>query len=192
MGGAICNANPDSAGPPVIFRETAIEGVWRVLPEPRHDLRGSFVRTFCADEFAVHGLPHLFEQSSISHNIKAGTLRGMHFQPHPYAEAKFVRCVRGAIFDVALDLRVGSRTRGRWIGEELSADNCIGLYIAPGLAHGFQTLADRTDVLYQITPSFKQGLSDGIRWDDPAFKIDWPIAEPILSERDANYADWCL
>jgi len=128
MGRQLRNANSYCADTPVIFHETAIAGVWLILPEPRPDLRGSFMRIFCANEFATHGLPSLFEQSSLSHNTKAGTLRGTHFQPDPHAEAKFVRCVRGAIFDVALDLRPGSPTRGSWIGEELSANNRIGLY----------------------------------------------------------------
>ncbi len=174
----------------MIFQETPIAGLWRVLPEPRPDERGSFTRTFCAQEFAAHGLPGVFEQSSLSSNTRAGTLRGMHFQPDPHAEAKFVRCVRGAIFDVAVDLRADSPTRGQWFGETLSAGNGIGLYIAPGLAHGFQTLEDASDVLYQITPPYRPGLGAGVRWDDPAFGIRWPLATPFLSERDATYPDW--
>lgn len=174
----------------MIFEETPIAGLWRVLPEPHTDARGRFTRTFCTDEFAAHGLPAMFPQSSLSQNTRAGTLRGMHFQRDPHAEAKFVRCVRGAVFDVAVDLRPNSPTRGRWHGETLSAGNGIGLYIAPGLAHGFQTLEDESDVLYQITPAFQPGHGAGVRWDDPAFGIRWPLGDPFLSERDATYPDW--
>ncbi len=174
----------------MIFEPTALDGVWRVRLQPHADERGFFARTFCGDEFAAHGLPAVFEQSSLSHNARAGTLRGLHYQAPPHAEAKFVRCVRGAVFDVAGDLREGSPTRGRWVGETLSAENGVGLYVAPGMAHGFQTLTDDADVLYQITPAFRPGLGRGVRWNDPAFGIDWPIAEPFLSERDAAYPDW--
>lgn len=172
------------------FEETTITGVLLVRLTPHIDERGFFARTFCAEEFAAHGLPATFEQSSLSRNDRAGTLRGMHFQPSPYAEAKFVRCVRGSIFDVAVDLRPGSSTRGRWVGETLSADDGIGLFVAPGLAHGFQTLEDDTDVLYQITPAFEPGRGAGVRWNDPAFGIRWPISSPHLSHRDATYPDW--
>ena len=125
-----------------------------------------------------------------THN--AGTLRGMHFQTSPFAEAKFVRCVRGAIFDVAVDLRPASKTYLQWIGETLSEENGLGLYIGPGLAHGFQTLREDTDVLYQITPAYTPGYAAGIRWDDPAFKISWPSPTPFMSERDAAYPDWTI
>lgn len=192
MGRSLRDRDPDAADPSVIFRETPIAGLWKVLPEPRPDERGHFTRTFCADEFAAQGLPQVFEQSSLSHNTRTGTLRGMHFQPDPHAEAKFVRCVRGSVFDVAVDLREGSPTRGQWYGETLSADNGVGLYIPPGLAHGFQTLEADTDVLYQITPAYRPGFAAGVRWNDPALGIDWPIKEPFLSERDATYQDWSL
>jgi dTDP-4-dehydrorhamnose 3,5-epimerase len=174
----------------MIFEETAIVGVWRVSLQPNVDDRGFFARTFCRDEFAARGLPSVFEQTSVSHNRLAGTLRGMHFQPHPHAEAKFVRCVRGAVFDVAVDLRAESPTRGQWVGAELSAQNGLALFVPPGLAHGFQTLEDDSDVLYQITPPFEPGLGAGVRWDDPAFGIDWPHPAAFLSERDASYPDW--
>lgn len=172
------------------FEETAIAGVWRVALQPHADERGFFARTFCEDEFAMRGLPRIFEQSSLSRNARAGTLRGMHFQPDPHAESKFVRCVRGSVFDVAVDLRPGSPTRGRWVGETLSAANGVGLFVAAGLAHGFQTLEDDTDVLYQITPAFGPGHGAGVRWDDPAFAIAWPLPSPLLSGRDATYPDW--
>ena len=174
----------------MIFEPLSIEGAWRVRLTPSLDERGFFARTFCGDEFAAAGLPSLFEQSSLSRNTHRGTLRGMHFQPAPYAEAKFVRCVRGAVFDVLIDLREGSPTQGRWVGEYLDAENGTALYAAPGLAHGFQTLEDNSDVLYQITPAFRPGHGAGVRWNDPAFGVEWPIANPIISERDAGYSDW--
>jgi dTDP-4-dehydrorhamnose 3,5-epimerase len=174
----------------VIFAETAILGVWRVSIEPLVDDRGYFARTFCGDEFSAYGLPAVFEQSSLSRNHRKGVLRGMHYQEPPFAEAKFVRCVRGAVYDVALDLRHGSPTRGRWVAETLSAENGLGLYVAPGLAHGFQTLEDDSDVLYQITPAYRPGLGRGVRWNDPTFDIAWPLPEPILTERDASYPDF--
>ncbi|MBB6123746.1 dTDP-4-dehydrorhamnose 3,5-epimerase family protein [Sphingobium subterraneum] len=174
----------------MIFTPLSIEGVWRVGLSPAFDERGFFARTFCAAEFAAQGLPAVFEQSSLSRNVRAGTLRGMHYQAAPNSEAKFVRCVRGAMVDVVIDIRSESPTYGQWIAETLAADNSIGLYIAPGLAHGFQTLVDNTDVLYQITPAFRTGFSAGVRWNDPAFGIAWPISDPILSDRDATYPDW--
>jgi dTDP-4-dehydrorhamnose 3,5-epimerase len=174
----------------MIFTPLAIEGLWRVELSPMSDERGYFSRTFCAEEFAAHGLPAHFEQSSVSRNTRAGTLRGMHFQKDPHAEAKFVRCVQGAVVDVVLDIRPGSSTHGQWVAEQLTAEDGTALYVAPGLAHGFQTLVDNTDVLYQITPAFRPGFSAGVRWNDPAFGIKWPIADPIMSDRDASYPDW--
>jgi dTDP-4-dehydrorhamnose 3,5-epimerase len=174
----------------VKFQPTLIDGVCRVVLEAREDERGYFARSFCEEEFRLHGLPGVFEQSNLSYNIKRGTLRGLHFQPDPYGEAKFVRCVRGAIFDVAVDLRDGSPTRGQWTSATLSADNGLGFYIAPGIAHGFQTLGDDTTVLYQMTPPYQPGHGAGVRWNDPAFGIAWPIAAAILSDRDAGYPDW--
>ena len=174
----------------MIFTESALSGVWKVDLEPHRDERGFFARTYCGEEFAAHGLPALFEQSSLSRNIHKGTIRGMHFLSPPHGEAKLVRCIRGAIFDVAVDLRDGSPTRGKWIGETLSADDGNALFVPPGFAHGYQTLADDTDVLYQISPAFRPGLGAGVRWNDPAFGISWPLANPILSERDRTYADW--
>lgn len=174
----------------MIFTPLSIAGVWRVELSPMPDERGYFARTFCAAEFAAQGLPAIFEQSSLSRNLRAGTLRGMHYQAAPHAEAKFVRCVRGALVDVVVDIRPESPTRGQWIAERLTADSGMGLYIAPGLAHGFQTLVDDTDMLYQITPAFRPGFGAGVRWNDPAFGIDWPLPNPILSDRDAAYPDW--
>ena len=174
----------------MIFEESAIAGVWRVLLEPHLDERGFFARAFCGGEFSAHGLPAVFEQSSLSRNLKAGTLRGLHYQPPPHTEAKFVRCVRGSVFDVAVDLRPGSATCGEWVGETLSAQNGVGVFIPAGVAHGFQTLEDDSDVLYQITPAYRPGHAAGVRWDDPAFGVEWSIGDPHLSARDAAYPDW--
>lgn len=190
MGRPVRHADPDGADPPVTFGETAIAGVRRIALQLHADERGFFARTFCGDEFAARGLSRVFEQSSLSRNASAGTLQGMHHQSEPHAEAKFVRRARRSVFDVAVDLRPSSPTRGRWVGETLSAQNGVGLFVAAGLAHGFQTLEDDTDVLYQITPAFRPGHGAGVRWDDPAFGIAWPIPSPLLSGRDAAYPDW--
>lgn len=174
----------------MIFEPLELAGVWRVALDRHEDERGFFARTFCRDEFEAHGLAGEFEQSSLSRNARRGTLRGMHYQAEPNAETKFVRCVRGAVFDVVVDLRPGSPTRGRWVGEMLTAENGLALYVPAGFAHGFQTVEDDSDVLYQITPAFRPGFGAGVRWDDPAFGIRWPVSDPILSERDASYPDW--
>lgn len=174
----------------MIVEPTLIEDVLRISWEPHRDERGQFARTFCMEELAASGIPSIFEQSSISSNSRRGTLRGMHYQKEPNGEAKLVRCVRGAVYDVAVDLRPRSATYGKWVAETLTADNGVALYIPLGFAHGFQTLEDESDVLYQITPAYRPGFGVGVRWNDPTLGIDWPIAEPILSERDATYGDW--
>ena len=167
------------------FVATPLAGVWLVAPEPIADERGLFARTFCAREFAAQGLDPRLVQCSTSFNRRKGTLRGLHYQVPPHAEAKLVRVTRGAIFDVAVDLRPGSPTRHRWHGVELSADNRLGLYIPEGCAHGFQTLCDDTEVLYQMSAFHAPDAARGVRWDDPALAIRWPDPEhPILSERD--------
>jgi dTDP-4-dehydrorhamnose 3,5-epimerase len=168
----------------VIFSPTALDGVWQIDLERRTDPRGYFARSFCADEFAAHGLPTGFVQCNVSFNVRRGTLRGMHWQAAPHPEGKLVRCTRGAIFDVVVDLRRDSATLHRWIGCELTAENGRALYIPPGFAHGFQTLADDSEVFYQMTEAYHGDLSRGARWDDPAFGIVWPLPDPILSERD--------
>lgn len=172
------------------FRPTGLAGLVVVEPEPFVDQRGLFARTFCEREFTDAGLPGRFVQSSVSFNLCRGTLRGMHFQRAPHAEGKLVRCTRGAIVDVAVDLRDGSPTRLHWRGVELSAENRASLYIPPGFAHGFQTLSDQAEVLYLMTEFYAPDAAGGVRWNDPAFGIEWPIAGPILSERDATYPDF--
>lgn len=169
------------------FAPTGIAGVVRVEWEPRGDDRGAFSRLHCPDEFAAAG--HAFEpaQTSLSRNPAKGTLRGMHYQPSPHGETKLVRVVRGAVFDVAIDLREGSPTYRRWTAAELTAANGAALLIPEGIAHGFLTLEPDTDVLYQISPKYAPGREAGVRWDDPAFGIDWPETPALISDRDASY-----
>lgn len=172
------------------FRETGLDGAWLVEPEPAEDERGLFARTWCEREFAQHGIVARFVQCSTSFNRLANTLRGMHYQAPPAEEEKLVRCTRGAIFDVIVDLRRDSATRLRWFGAELSADNRMALYIPKGFAHGFKTLADASEVYYEISAFYDPAVARGVRWNDPAFGIRWPGGEPILSERDRGYADF--
>ena len=168
------------------FTPTKIAGVWLIEMERHEDERGWFARSWCAEEFAARGLNSQLAQCSVSFNKKKGTLRGMHWQAAPHAEAKLVRCTRGAIYDVALDLRTDSPTFRHWFAAELTADNGRALYIPEGCAHGFQTLADDSEVFYQISEGHHPEFSGGARWDDPAFCIRWPLADmSILSQYDA-------
>ena len=177
----------------MILRPLPIDGAYLVEPERIADERGFFARTFCAREFEALGLDARVAQSNTSYNERAGTLRGMHYQADPHGEAKLVRCTRGAIFDVAVDLRERSPTHRRWFGAQLSADNGHGLFIPAGCAHGFQTLQDASEVLYLMSTPYVQGSGRGVRWDDPAFGIDWPQAPAggrTISQRDATYPDY--
>jgi dTDP-4-dehydrorhamnose 3,5-epimerase len=171
----------------MLFTELDLPGAFIIAPERHDDARGYFARTFCRDEFAAHGLAGDFVQCSTSYNARRGTLRGMHFQRPPHEEAKLVRCTRGAIRDVVLDLRANTATFRCWRAVELTAGNGLVLFVPAGFAHGFQTLSDDTEVFYQITERYDPGSAGGIRWDDPVFRIDWPITPPILSARDASY-----
>ena len=168
----------------MIFHALNLVGAYCIEPELVVDERGAFARRFCADEFRAHGLESDLVQRSISVNLRAGTIRGMHFQAPPHLEAKIVRCTRGAIFDVMVDLRGGAPTYGRWHGEKLSADNHRMLYIPKGFAHGFQSLVDNSEVDYEITPAYVPGSAAGFRFDAPALAINWPIADVTISERD--------
>jgi dTDP-4-dehydrorhamnose 3,5-epimerase len=174
------------------FIETPLPGAWVIEPDKLSDDRGWFARTFDADEFAVRGLNPAVVQCNASLNVQEGTLRGMHYQADPHGESKLVRCVRGAIFDVAVDVRLGSSTCRRWHGVELSAENARAFYIPAGLAHGFQTLTDDSEVLYQMGHRYVPEAARGVRWDDPVFAIAWPPArgERTISERDAGYPDF--
>ena len=172
------------------FEETAIPGVWVLDLERREDPRGFFARTFCEQEFAEHGLLTRFVQCNLSSNRKRGTLRGLHFQNEPKPEVKLVRCVQGAVYDVVVDLRPDSPAYCQWVGIELSAANGRALYIPAGIAHGFQTLEDNTDLYYHMGEFYEPSLAAGVRWNDPAFDIAWPVANPILSDKDAAYPDF--
>jgi dTDP-4-dehydrorhamnose 3,5-epimerase len=177
----------------VLFHETRLPGVLIVEPERIEDGRGSFARTFSKEEFAARGLDVRVDQCSTSFNHNAGTLRGMHYQAPPHAEAKLVRCTRGAIFDVALDLRPDSKAYLDWVGVELSADDGRALYVPEGCAHGFQTLFNSSEVLYQISTPHVPDAGRGVRWNDPAFAIEWPGAPSsgrTMSRRDTEYPDF--
>lgn len=171
---------------------TAIDGVMVVELEPIGDERGWFARTFDAALFAQAGLDPAVVQCNLSYNARRDTVRGMHFQAEPHGEPKLVRCVRGAIFDVAVDVRPGSPTLGRWHASELSADNRRALHIASGLAHGFQTLTDDCEIEYMMGAPYVPGAARGVRWDDPAFGIEWPApaGDRTISERDRAYPDF--
>jgi dTDP-4-dehydrorhamnose 3,5-epimerase len=175
---------------PVRFNQLEIQGAWLIELEPVGDTRGSFARTFCASEFAAHGLAVEFPQHSVSRNSLKGTLRGMHFQAPPHAEAKLVSCRQGAIFDVCLDLRPGSPTFLRWCGFELNAENGRQLYLPKGCAHGFQTLTDDTEITYRISEYYHPASACGYRYDDPAFHISWPFAPSVMSEKDKSWPDF--
>lgn len=172
------------------FGEVGLPGVRIVEPERMADERGFFARTWCRREFENAGLDRNLVQCSISYNRHRGTLRGMHYQTAPSAEAKLVRCTTGAIYDVALDLRRNSPTYKQWRSVELTADNRRALYIPAGLAHGFLTLCDESEVLYQISEFYAPEHARGVRWNDPAFGIQWPGEVVVMSERDRSYPDF--
>lgn len=169
------------------FLPTALDGVVLVETVRLEDDRGAFARTYCEREFAEAGIASRFVQCNVSQNRRRGTLRGMHLQAAPHAEGKLVRCVRGAVLDVAVDVRDGSPTFGRWVGVELSADRQNAVYIGPGLAHGFLSLADDSELFYMMTAEFVAGASRGYRWDDPVFAIAWPFAPVVIAERDRTW-----
>lgn len=166
------------------IRPTSLPGVMEIHPAPHADHRGYFARTYCAESFAAAGLEAVTAQMALSHNRAAGTLRGLHVIPAEIGEAKLVRCVRGRVFDVAVDLRRGSESFGRWTGVELSAANLVALYLPRGVAHGFLTLEDDTDIAYQFSQPYRPGIETGLRWDDPEIAIDWPMAPRVISDRD--------
>lgn len=195
MGGQVYRADPCSRNllipsgkkATVIFAETRLKGAYVIEPELLEDERGFFARSFCSREFRQQGLNFSFVQCNISFNRRQGTLRGMHYQAEPHAEGKLVRCTMGAIYDVIVDLRAASPTFKQWFAIELSAANRKMLYVPAGFAHGFQTLQENTEVFYQMSEFYCPDSVRGARWDDPAFKIDWPIIPPCLSDRDKNH-----
>jgi dTDP-4-dehydrorhamnose 3,5-epimerase len=171
----------------MIFTESALAGAYTIDMARIEDERGFFARSYCAEEFAAHGLPADMPECSVSFNARRGTLRGMHFQSAPHTEDKLVRCTAGGIFDVIVDLRADSATQRRWFGTELTSENRRSLFIPKGFAHGFITLCDATEVLYMISVPYAAGFERGIRWNDPALAIEWPIDPVAISARDAAY-----
>lgn len=172
------------------FLSTTLPGVLEIRIEPHCDERGFFARTWCQKEFEEHGLNARLVQCNVSFNQRRGTLRGMHFQASPHAEAKLVRCTRGSIYDVVLDLRPGSSTYRQWVGVTLNAEIRNMVYVPEGCAHGFITLEDATEVLYQMSEFYDPPSARGVRWNDPAFGIKWPVETTVISERDASYPDF--
>jgi dTDP-4-dehydrorhamnose 3,5-epimerase len=172
----------------MIFHQTKLPGVFEIDLQPNCDERGFFARSWCKREFEDHALNPNLVQCNISFNIRKGTLRGIHFQAPPHAEAKLVRCTMGSIYDVVVDLRRQSPSFKQWLGVTLSALNRKMIYIPEGCGHGFLTLEDNTEVLYQMSEFYYANSAGGIRWNDPSFQIVWPRDVEVMSERDANYA----
>ena len=169
------------------FQESPLAGAHTIELDRLEDERGFFARSYSAEEFAARGLPAAMPQSSVSFNARRGTLRGLHYQAEPHAEDKLVRCTAGAIYDVIVDLRPDSPTARRWFGVELGAANHRSLFVPKGLAHGFITLRDDTEVLYMISVPYAPGFERGLRWNDPAIGISWPTVPSVVSARDAAY-----
>lgn len=174
----------------MIFHETKLRGVFEIHLEPKPDDRGFFARCWCQKEFESNKLNSRVAQCNVSFNSRKGTLRGMHYQAAPYAEAKVVRCTRGAIYDVVLDLRPQSPTFKDWVALPLTAEKRNMVYVPEGCAHGFLTLDDKTEVFYQMTEFYSPESARGVRWDDPAFQIAWPERVRVISERDRSYPNF--
>jgi dTDP-4-dehydrorhamnose 3,5-epimerase len=172
------------------FQETELAGAFIIDLDRRVDERGFFARSFCEREFAAQGLPTRFPQCNLSHTLRAGTLRGLHYQAAPHREAKLVRCMMGALFDVIVDLRPGSPTRLKWVGVELSGANGRALFIPEGFAHGFVALTDDVHAYYHMGEFYEPSAARGVRWNDPAFAIQWPRTPTEMTERDAHYPDF--
>lgn len=172
------------------FLETKLKDAWIIDIDEISDERGFFARTWCQKEFEAHGLTPRLAQANLSHNNKKGTLRGLHYQVAPHEETKLVRCTRGALYDVIVDLRPQSPSHLQWIGVELTAANHRILYVPEGFAHGLLTLEDDTEAIYQISEFYTPGAERGARYDDPAFGIDWPLAVSVISDKDANWPDY--
>lgn len=172
------------------FIESNIKGAVIVRPDLIEDERGFFARTFCRREFEKRGLNPDMVQCNISFNKSKGTLRGLHYQAAPDAEAKLVRCTAGAIYDVIVDLRRESPTFMQWFSVELTDENRLQLYVPEGFAHGYQTLTSNTEVAYQVSAFYSPGNEQGVRWNDPVFGISWPLAVAVISEKDASHPDW--
>jgi dTDP-4-dehydrorhamnose 3,5-epimerase len=171
----------------VIFTETALSGAYIIEMKKIHDQRGYFARAWCDAEFKQHGLKTGIVQSNVGFSIKSGTLRGLHFQQAPHAEVKVVRCTRGAMFDVIVDLRRQSPSYKRWIGVELTEDNGKIVYVPEGFAQGYVTLRDKTEMNYHTTNYYNESAASGVRYDDPAFGIEWPVTPAVISAQDTNW-----
>ena len=171
----------------MIFTETRLKGAYLIELERLEDERGFFARTFCQNQFWAYGLNPKVVQCNVSYNKLKGTLRGMHYQVEPKAEAKLVRCTRGSVHDVIIDVRPESTTCYQWVSVKLSADNHRMLYIPEGFAHGFQTLEDDTEIFYQMSELYSPEHAHGLRWDDPVFGIDWPLENKIISDKDKSH-----
>ena len=174
----------------MIFQKTNLSGVFEIQLEPLRDERGFFARTWCREEFRSHGLDHKLVQCSISFNVRKGTLRGLHYQVSPHQETKLVRCTRGAIFDVVVDLRPQSPTFRGWTAVVLTSEKRNMVFVPHGCAHGFLTLEDESEVFYQMSEFYDAVSSRGVRWDDPAFQIAWPSRVEVISDRDRTYPDF--
>lgn len=169
------------------FIETSLQGAFVVELEERADARGFFARTFCAREFEEHGLKPAVAQCNMAYNYKKGTMRGLHYQTAPATEAKLVRCTHGAVYDVIVDLRPNSPTYLRYIGVELSGSNRLALYVPELFAHGYLTLTDDAEMFYQVSEFYTPGTEQGLRYDDPALNIKWPVPVEIISDKDAAW-----
>lgn len=174
----------------MIFNETPVKGAFIVEPQKQEDERGFFARSWCQREFETRGLVYRSVQANVSFNNKRGTLRGMHYQVKPYEETKLLRCIRGAIYDVIIDLRPASPSYGRWWSVELRADDSRMLYVPGGVAHGFQTLEDKAEVIYQVSQFYTPEAERGVRYDDPAFGIRWPLEVTAISAKDRSWPDY--
>jgi len=174
----------------MLFLETKLKGAFTIELQRIEDSRGFFARAFCKREFEQRGLNPAIVQCNVSFNPQKGTLRGMHYQQEPFREVKVVRCIAGAIFDAIVDLRPDSSTYRQWTGVELSAQNGRSLYVPEGFAHGYLTLTENTEVFYQVSEFYSPGYERGIRWNDPAFRIQWPIEPLIISPKDASHPDF--
>ncbi len=174
----------------MIFKETKLKGAYIIEIEKLEDERGFFARAWCKKEFEMHNLISRLVQANVSFNKKMGTLRGMHYQLAPYEETKLVRCTRGAIYDVIIDLRPDSNTYGQWMSVELTSENYKMLYVPENFAHGFLTLEDNTEVTYQVSKIYSPGSERGIRYNDPGFRIDWPLEVTVISEKDKSCTDF--
>jgi dTDP-4-dehydrorhamnose 3,5-epimerase len=174
----------------LIFTETELKGAFIIELKKIEDNRGFFARSWCQNEFETQGLNTRILQANVSYNKVKGTLRGMHYQSEPYAETKLVRCMRGAIYDVIIDLRPDSPTYKKWIGVELSEANYKMLYVPENFAHGFETLEDQSEVIYQVSQFYTPGAENGIRWDDLSFNIAWPLEVKVISDKDKSWSSY--